>query len=125
MPFVKKFSDEGIDDEKLDEAKEAAKSLKLSGKIESIVFACDAGMGSSAMGANKLTKMLKAEGLGIKVAHFSVDAIPVDAQLVICHRDLMERVKISGTKAQCISVTNLLNAPEYKDVVELVRKSHR
>ena len=37
----------------------------------------------------------------------------------------MERVKSSGTKAQCISVTNLVNAPEYKEVVEIVAESHK
>jgi len=122
-PFVKKFA-QTMDDDQLDSAKAAVKDLKSAGKITNIMFACDAGMGSSAMGANKLTKMLKAEGLDVKVDHCSVDDIPGSAQVVICHRDLLERVKMTGTKAHTVSVSNLVNAPEYKDVVELVASSH-
>jgi len=125
MPFVKKFASEDIEDDALETAKASVKSMKASGKITEVLFACDAGMGSSAMGANKLTKLLKAEGMEIKVEHCSVDDIPSSAQLIICHRDLMERVKMSGTKAHCISVTNLVNAPEYKDVVHMVVESHK
>ena len=125
MPFVKKFAAQDGADEKLEEAKSTLKNLKGAGKITSIVFACDAGMGSSAMGANKLTKMLKAADLDIKVEHCSVDDIPTGAQLVVCHRDLMDRVKQTGTRAALFSVTNLVNAPEYKDVVETVQESHR
>ncbi len=123
-PFVKKFAAEDSSEDKLDEAKQTMKAMKSSAKISKIVFACDAGMGSSAMGANKLTKLLKAANMDIKVEHCSVDDIPTSAQVVICHRDLMERVKRSGTKAHCVSVTNLVNAPEYKDVVELVVASN-
>lgn len=127
MPFVKKFAAADAADEKLNEAKDAMKAMKSAskGKITKIVFACDAGMGSSAMGANKLTKLLKAENLEIKVEHCSVDDIPGSAQVVICHRDLMERVKMSGTKAHCVAVTNLVNAPQYKDVVQLVVDSYK
>lgn len=125
MPFVRKFAAEDSEDEgALDEAKSAMKAMKSAGKITEILFACDAGMGSSAMGANKLTKLLKAEDLDIKVEHCSVDDIPASAQVIICHRDLMERVKLSGTKAHCVSVTNLVNAPEYKDVVKMVLESY-
>ena len=124
MPFVKKFALEDIGDEALEEAKASMKSMKSSGPITQILFACDAGMGSSAMGANKLTKLLKAEGLEVKVEHCSVDDIPRNAQIVICHRDLAERVKLSGTKAYSVSVSNLVNAPEYLDVVKMVLESH-
>lgn len=125
MPFVKKFATEDSLEDKLEDAKVSVKSMKSAGKITNILFACDAGMGSSAMGANKLTKLLKAADLNIKVEHCSVDNIPGSAQMIICHRDLMERVKLSGTKAHCISVTNLVNAPEYKDVVQIVLDSHK
>jgi mannitol PTS system EIICBA or EIICB component len=128
MPFVKTFASQE-DDGALADAQNKMKAMKADskgmGSITQILFACDAGMGSSAMGANKLTKMLKAEGLNIKVEHCSVDDIPANAQLIICHRDLAERVTSSGTKAQCISVTNLVNAPEYKEVVEMVVNSHK
>ncbi len=129
MPFVKSFSGETERNESLEEAKSTVGDMKIQSKglreISRIYFACDAGMGSSAMGASKLTRMLREKGLGIRVAHCSVDDIPGDAQLIITHRDLMERVRISGTRAYRIGVTNLVNAPEYAEVVELVTASYR
>lgn len=47
--------------------------------IKKIVFACDAGMGSSAMGATTLNKKLKAAGLDIKVVHTAIEDVPSDA----------------------------------------------
>lgn len=125
MPFVRKFAVADGSDDKLEEAKASVRSLKGAGKITNIVFACDAGMGSSAMGANKLTKMLKAAELDIKVEHCSVDEIPGSAQIIIAHKDLLERVKASGTKAVLFGVTNLVNAPEYQEVVETVLENNR
>ncbi|MBI9104386.1 MAG: PTS mannitol transporter subunit IICBA [Spirochaetales bacterium] len=125
MPFVKTFATQDGSDDKLEEAKATMKSMKGAGRITNIVFACDAGMGSSAMGANKLTKMLKAAEQNIKVEHCSVDDIPSSAQIVICHKDLMARVEQTGTKAILFSVTNLVNAPEYKDVVETVIQNNK
>ncbi|NCC64391.1 MAG: PTS mannitol transporter subunit IIBC, partial [Spirochaetia bacterium] len=125
MPFVKKFAKTDDSEEKLSNAKLQMKDIKRGEKITQITFACDAGMGSSAMGANKLTRLLKAKNLDIKVNHCSVDDIPANAQIIICHRDLLQRVKLSGTKATCFSVTNLVNAPEYADVVELVERSQK
>lgn len=129
MPIVKSFAKQDQDEDSLEQAKDSMNAMKASskstGKITEVLFACDAGMGSSAMGANKLTKLLKAENVDIKVEHCSVDSIPSSAQVIICHRDLMERVKLSGTKAHLVSVSNLVNAPEYKDVVAMVVASHK
>lgn len=123
-PFVRNVGGEEEGEDRLEAAKKSMKAMKSAGKITNIVFACDAGMGSSAMGANKLTKLLKAENQSITVEHCSVDDIPSYAQIVICHRDLMARVEKTGTKASCFSVTNLVNAPEYKEVVKMVVESN-
>ncbi|MEA4933949.1 MAG: PTS mannitol transporter subunit IICBA, partial [Lawsonibacter sp.] len=67
----------------------SATAVKTEKKVEKIVFACDAGMGSSAMGATKLRKKLKAAGLShIVVEHASVDEIPADANVIVCHIEL-------------------------------------
>jgi PTS system mannitol-specific IIC component len=58
-------------------------------EVKRIVFACEAGAGSSLLGAMKLQKRLRAEGLsGIAVEHHPVHALPRDAQVVICHENL-------------------------------------
>ena len=64
MPFVRRFDKRSQDaGAQLEAAKKKTQDMKGLGKISKIVFACDAGMGSSAMGANRLKKKLKAAGL--------------------------------------------------------------
>lgn len=87
--------------------------------ITNVVFACDAGMGSSAMGAAVLQKKFKKAGLtDITVSHASVSEIPADAQLVVCHQDLAERAKASAPQARLITITNFMAAPEYGMLVD-------
>ena len=93
-------------------------------KVTNIVFACDAGMGSSAMGAAVLQKKLKAAGLeNIKVAHASVSEVPSDAQVVVCHTDLQERAKESAPNAKLVTITNFMAAPEYDQLVQELKEA--
>jgi PTS system mannitol-specific IIC component len=87
--------------------------------LTSIVFACDAGMGSSAMGATVLQKKLEAAGFdNIKVKHASVSAVPSDAEMVVCHKDLAERARKSAPNAKLVTITNFMTAPEYDQIVQ-------
>ena len=87
--------------------------------ITNVVFACDAGMGSSAMGAAVLQKKFKKAGLtDITVSHASVSEVPADAQLVVCHKDLADRAKASAPNARLITITNFMAAPEYGMLVD-------
>lgn len=87
--------------------------------IKNITFACDAGMGSSAMGATVLQKELEKAGRGdIKVGHASVSDIPSDAQIVVTHQDLKERAAHSAPQAELVLITNFMNAPEYKQLAQ-------
>lgn len=89
------------------------------GAIHKIVFACDAGMGSSAMGATVLKKKITDAGLrGIDVIHSPVSSIPADAQIVVTHRDLGPRAAASNPNAQLVLITNFLAAPEYDQLVQ-------
>lgn len=93
------------------------------GKIRKIAFACDAGMGSSAMGATVLKKKLAAAGLdGIEVIHTPVSSIPPDVQIVVTHEELAERAAHSNPSAELIPITNFLAAPEYDVLVESLKK---
>lgn len=86
--------------------------------VTKIVFACDAGMGSSAMGAAVLQKKLAEAGRkDIKVEHASVSSIPADAQIVVTHQDLKERAAHSNPDAQLVLIKNFLAAPEYDELV--------
>lgn len=107
--------------------KSAAKGLHPAGAgdkkvdlrtLNQIVFACDAGMGSSAMGAAVMQRKLERAGFGnIKVTHASVSEIPPGAQFVICHEDLAERARRSAPQARLVTITNFMNAPEYDELV--------
>ena len=86
--------------------------------LDQIVFACDAGMGSSAMGAAVMQRKLETAGFGnIKVIHSSVSEVPAGAKFVICHRDLAERARKSAPQARLVTITNFMNAPEYDEIV--------
>lgn len=93
------------------------------GKVTKIAFACDAGMGSSAMGATVLKKKLAAASLeGIEVIHTPVSSIPADVQIVVTHEELGERAAHSNPNAERILITNFLAAPEYATLVEDLKK---
>ncbi len=95
------------------------------GRIKKIAFACDAGMGSSAMGATVLKKKLTAAGLtGIEVIHTPVSSIPADVQIVVTHQELGERAAHSNPNARLVLITNFLAAPEYEGLVEDVKKQN-
>ena len=95
------------------------------GKISKIAFACDAGMGSSAMGATVLKKKIAEAGMsGIEVIHTPVSSIPADVQIVVTHRDLGERAAHSNPNARLILITNFLAAPEYGQLIEDLKKTN-
>ena len=95
----------------------------MGGKVRKIAFACDAGMGSSAMGATVLKKKLAAAGLSdIEVIHTPVSSIPADVEIVVTHQELGERAAHSNPNAERILITNFLAAPEYEVLVEPLKK---
>ena len=130
MPILKfAAKDEDLESSKnrRKEMKNAAKGIADEKKavavdtkdIRKIVFACDAGMGSSAMGATVLKKKLTAAGLGgIEVMHSPVSSIPSDAQIVVTHQELGERAGHSNPNARLVLITNFLAAPEYDELIK-------
>ncbi len=78
-------------------------------EIKKIVFACDAGMGSSAMGSTIFRKRIKSLDLKIEVTNSSVDTIPEDADLVISHVKLIERAKRNSPNAEHIFIEDFLS----------------
>ncbi|GIG28834.1 hypothetical protein Cma02nite_14340 [Cellulomonas marina] len=93
--------------------------------VRQIVFACDAGMGSSAMGASVLRKKLKTAGVeGVTVVNRAVaNLTDGEAELVISQRELTDRARHQAPHAVHLSVDNFMNSPVYDEVVQLVRSS--
>ena len=101
--------------------KQSSQTTKLN-NVKKIIFACDAGMGSSAMGASILQKKITEAKLDIEVSNSSINSIPHDADIIITHKDLTERAQEKQPEAIHVSVENFLNSPEYDKLVEMLKK---
>ncbi|WP_029146472.1 PTS mannitol transporter subunit IICB [Microbacterium luticocti] len=94
--------------------------------VENIVFACDAGMGSSAMGASVLRNKIKKAGIdGITVVNKAIANLDGSADLVITQNQLTDRARSQAPDAIHVSVDNFMNSPKYDEVVDLVRSQHQ
>ena len=76
--------------------------------VKKVIFACDAGMGSSAMGATKFRNRIKDERPDLIVTNTSVDNIPADADVVVCQQVLADRARACGAQARLVAVGNFL-----------------
>jgi len=117
--FVKRSKSSDSDIE-LEEAQSKVKVMKnvSKGRVQKIVFACDAGMGSSAMGASNLRSKLKKAGIKIEVVHSAVDEVPGDADIVISHENLSGRAKAKAPQAEYIGIKDFINNPVYDELVK-------
>jgi PTS system mannitol-specific IIC component len=117
-------------DEDLQKATEKMESLKgkkssvsqfikkEASEVKKVVFACDAGMGSSAMGASLLSKKFKSAGLDIEVTNVAVNEIPQDVDIVITQKSLTDRARQIAPNAEHVSVENFLGSPKYDELTE-------
>ncbi len=118
--FVKMAGDDGDD---IESAKNQVAGMKAQSKgagvsvtkdpsqIKKVVFSCDAGMGSSAMGATKFRNRIASLNLGITVTNSSVDTVPADADIVVCQEVLKDRAIKSAVNAEIITIGNFLADP--------------
>ncbi|MDY3123555.1 MAG: PTS mannitol transporter subunit IICBA [[Actinobacillus] rossii] len=122
--FVKLQKEDSAD--KLEEAQAASKAMKGGvsqqqvtdyNGLKKIFVSCDAGMGSSAMGASMLRKKVNDAGLPIEVANCAINDLPEDARLVITHQDLTLRAKKQTPNAMHLSLTNFLDNKFYDSLV--------
>ncbi|XBC44350.1 MAG: PTS mannitol transporter subunit IICBA [Buchnera aphidicola (Schlechtendalia peitan)] len=89
-------------------------SFSFTKKIEKIVVACDAGMGSSAIGAGMLKKTLSRFNVNVIVLNSAIDSIPLDSDLIITHKNLTARARVQHPKFQHLSLNNFLDNNFYK-----------
>jgi PTS system mannitol-specific IIC component len=93
------------------------------GPIHSVVFACDAGMGSSAMGASVLRKKFTDAGLAdVTVVNKAIANLDDGFDLVVSHQDLTDRARQKTPSALHVSVENFMASPRYDEIVELLRE---
>ncbi len=96
-----------------------------SGPITSIVFACDAGMGSSAMGASVLRRKVQKAGFSdVTVVNQAISNLTDTFGLVVTHRDLTERARQRTPSAVHVSVDDFMSSPRYDEIVDLLGQSN-
>ncbi|MFV0559364.1 MAG: PTS mannitol transporter subunit IICBA [Enterococcus sp.] len=105
------------------QAKQTAKGLAVRSEslseIKKIIFACDAGMGSSAMGASILRKMVQKAGLLQTVTNQAISQLSdEEGVLIITQVELQERAKQKAPHAHFVAVENFLNSPRYDEVIQ-------
>ena len=88
--------------------------------IRNILFACDAGMGSSALGATRFRKRIESLGLDVKVSNCSVNSIPADADVVVCQQGLASRAKGNAPKVNIVAINNFLEDPALDNLYDML-----
>ncbi len=130
--FLLKTQKQTDDGDSLEKASSQIKSMKAQSKgqaapaaqtaaptsgVNKIIVACDAGMGSSAMGASMLRKKVQEAGLDISVTNLAINNLPQDVDIVITHKDLTDRARKHAPNAHHISLTNFLDNEMYNNLV--------
>lgn len=120
------------DDLDLEEAKQKVQGMKKpqslnhdlgNQKISTIVVACDAGMGSSAMGASVLRKKVKEANLDIEVTNRSISNLTEDIDIVITHKDLTPRAKKMVSRPIHLSLNNFMDSAFYDSLVNTLKSN--
>ena len=134
-------ADRSVDEENFEKSLNKSKSMKEDGKnlldkrinlndvigessfrFKKISFACDAGMGSSAMGATTFRRKLQKSGIeDVEVKHYRIEDVPEDSDLVVVHRDLEDRTRKAHPDMQIVSINNYLQEPIIDELVEKVK----
>jgi mannitol-specific phosphotransferase system IIBC component len=89
--------------------------------VDTIIFACEAGIGSSLMGVNALKKKLKQANISINVIHKPVRAVPSSAKVVIAHKGLAKLAREQAPGAVVIAFSQFLNDPVFDRLVNVLK----
>ncbi|MEE8822574.1 MAG: PTS mannitol transporter subunit IICBA [Lactobacillus amylovorus] len=100
------------------EAEDAHESVQSYANVKKVIFACDAGMGSSAMGASLLRDKFKKAGIKWPVTNTAVRNLKDEpGLLVITQEELADRALQKTPHAMHVSVGNFLSSPKYDTIV--------
>jgi len=90
-------------------------------QVDTIIFACEAGIGSSLMGVNALKKKLKQAGLAVNVVHKPVRSVPAAAKVVVVHKGLADFARKQAPNAVVITFSQFLNDPIFDKLVQALK----
>lgn len=135
--IILKYDKRDMDNSMFEENVEKSKAMKEEGKCQKnneennstsqykkIAFACDAGMGSSAMGATTFRKKLEKNNInGITVKHYRIEDVPKDNDIIVVHKDLANRAKKAHPHMRIVQINNFLNDSAINDLLEEIKNS--
>lgn len=88
-------------------------------EVDTVIFACEAGMGSSLMSVNALKKKFKKSDVThVSVMHKPVRAIPSDARVVVVHKGLAGTARKKAPNAVVVTFNHFLNDPAFDRLVQ-------
>lgn len=107
-------------------------SISKSGTRQRIKFACDAGMGSSALGATRFRKRAAYENIDADISNCAIEDIPADTDIVVCQNHLKDRAleKVEknsaegGKKTVVIGIENFMDDPALDRLLESLKGSN-
>ena len=99
-------------------------ALKNNIKINKIVVACDAGMGSSAMGATILKKLATEKGIeNITIVNSAISNLDNSADIIITQKSLTDLAKEKMPNKIHLSINNFMDKNFYKEVLDKIKES--
>ena len=99
-------------------------ALKNNIKINKIVVACDAGMGSSAMGATILKKLATEKGIeNITIVNSAISNLDNSADIIITQKSLTALAKEKMPNKIHLSINNFMDKNFYKEVLDKIKES--
>ena len=138
--FILKTSKDKGDDVVLEESKQKSMQMKQEGKdiltnamksesnidstkkIGYIAFACDAGLGSSALGATAFKKRLNNVNCDKIVRNFAIEKVPEEAEVIVTHESLLERARLKFPDRRIITISSFMSDPNLDALFEELTK---
>ena len=126
VPIVKRAAPAAAGAEQFRLAAEPAGDAPLPpARPAAILFVCEAGMGSSVIGAAVLRRKLEAAHLDVPVDHVAISEMPPAAELVVCQRSLSARVTQIAPRARVYVVDEYINSPAYEQILRDLAPARR
>lgn len=93
--------------------------------IKYIAFACDAGLGSSAMGATAFRKRVEKEGYPVTIKNFAIEKVPTEADVIVTHKNLLERTQMAWPKKRIVTIDNFLKDDNIESLMEELKLQNK
>ena len=76
------------------------------------------------MGASTMRRALSKAGLDLHVEHFAIEKIPPEADVIVVHEKLADRVGMAVQGKRIITIQNYLDDPAIRALQEEIAKQY-